>query len=262
MKNGSANFIKQKLKSIPLLGAALTRCSQVFLGAWARQRTKRNARHFNAFRRHVSSLPLHQGSAIFVKVGANDGLTLDPCSDLLVADERWKGLLIEPVPFLFSRLQANFGDSSRFQLEQVAVGPAGEYPFYYVDESAKAEFPDLPGHFDQLGSFDKDHIAKHFGDLLAKHVRYVSIRAEPLNDILARHGIAECDLLHVDTEGFDFKVLSTLDFSMVKPKSIYVEHKHLSRSERRSLLKMLKAHSYEVRDCGGDYFALLKAATR
>ena len=59
---------------------------------------------------------------MFVKVGAHDGITGDPCSDILLANTQWKGLLIEPVPYNFERLKANFQDSQRFCLEQVAVG--------------------------------------------------------------------------------------------------------------------------------------------
>jgi hypothetical protein len=35
---------------------------------------------------------------VFVKIGANDGVTGDPCSDILLANLNWRGLLIEPVP--------------------------------------------------------------------------------------------------------------------------------------------------------------------
>jgi len=35
-----------------------------------------------------------------------------------------------------------------------------------------------------------------------------------------------------------------------------VEHKHLGADDRAAMLRLLKAHGYTVRDCGGDFFAL------
>ena len=113
-------------------------------------------------RRYCSCLPQVVPEPAFVKVGANDGITGDPCSDILLSNKRWKGLLIEPVPYCFDRLRATFHDGQRFFLEQVAIGAtAGEATFYYVDQKALESMPNLPSRFDQLGSFDKSHIVKH-----------------------------------------------------------------------------------------------------
>jgi FkbM family methyltransferase len=257
-----ASCIRQKIKAIPFVGAFLIKSNRLFIKVWREQhvfgKENRMAGNLKAFRKLVASYPTHRNNPVFVKVGANDGLTGDPCSDILVTDSRWKGLLIEPVPFLFSRLQENFADEERFKLDQVAVGPKGEAHFYYIDSSAKSAHPELPDWYDQIGSFDKSHIPKHFGNKLDKYVRRISLKSEPLSEILDRHGIVDCDLLHIDTEGFDFKVISTLDFSAVKPGLIFIEHKHLPHNERMSLLKLLESQSYVVRDCGSDYFAVIR----
>jgi hypothetical protein len=80
---------------------------------------------------------------LFVKVGANDGMTGDPCSDILLANN--KGLLVEPVPYSFDRLKVNFHDSKRFSLELIAIGStAGKKSFYDVDQAAYDVMPDLP----------------------------------------------------------------------------------------------------------------------
>ena len=46
----------------------------------------------------------------FVKVGANDGLTGDPCGDAFLSGATWSGLLIEPVPFLARKLATVYSD--------------------------------------------------------------------------------------------------------------------------------------------------------
>lgn len=58
----------------------------------------------------------------FVKVGANDGITGDPCSDYFLRNQNWRGLLIEPVGYCVEKLKAIYNDDSRFIVEQRAIG--------------------------------------------------------------------------------------------------------------------------------------------
>ncbi|NJK35135.1 MAG: FkbM family methyltransferase [Oscillatoriales cyanobacterium SM2_2_1] len=215
------------------------------------------------FRLFCSQLPQTMPNPIFVKVGANDGITGDPCSDILIADTRWRGLLIEPVPYCFARLRQNFSDSARFALEQVAVGPrAAQSTFYWVGEEARELCADLPNWFDQLGSFDRQHILKHLNGILEPFIIELQVEVLPLSEILQGNQIQDCHLLHIDAEGHDYQVLRTLDFSLTRPVAIFIEHKHLGDSERSELLGLLYAHRYLVRDCGGDYFAIDKKANK
>src|SRR5262249_59030637 len=88
----------------------------------ARLRQQRLRAASAQIRHYCAVLPTLVAEPLFVKVGANDGVTGDPCSDILLATPQWRGILIEPVPYCFERLRANFSDSRRFILEQVAVG--------------------------------------------------------------------------------------------------------------------------------------------
>src|SRR3984885_2643342 len=95
------------------------------------------AREVAGFRRYCLRLSRVVPEPVFVKIGANDGVSGDPISDILLANANWRGLLIEPVPHCFDRLKANFHDAHRFCLEQVAIGAtAGQARFYYVDAKA------------------------------------------------------------------------------------------------------------------------------
>jgi FkbM family methyltransferase len=194
---------------------------------------------------------------VFVKVGANDGITGDPLSDVLLANAKWKGLLIEPVPYCFDRLQKVFHDAERFTLEQVAIGEAvGKSTFYYVDEKAVESIPNLPSWYDQLGSFDKNHILKHLDGALAPFIVEHDVEVLPLSDVLTRNGIRDVHLLHIDTEGYDYEVLKTLDLAKQSPTAIFIEHKHLPAAKKTEMGSLLRKHGYSVHDCGSDYFAV------
>ncbi len=250
--------LKAAIKSAPLLHGVLL----PYVDLLRRSRNALQRREINRFRKHCLSLSTLQ-EAVFVKVGANDGVTGDPCSDILLSHPAWKGLLIEPVPYCFERLKENFGDAKRFSLEQVAIGKAaGKAPFYFVDQNALKSLPDLPFFFDQLGSFDRNHILKHLDSTLEPFIIERDVEVCTLSDVLRRNGIRDLHLLHIDAEGYDYEILKTLDFAVYAPTLILIEHKHLSDVDRGELRRMLCENGYSVRDCGADYFALNEKAYR
>ncbi len=208
---------------------------------------------------YCARLPDFVAEPVFVKVGAHDGITGDPVSDVLLGHEKWKGLLIEPVPVIFDRLRKNFSDSRRFILERVAIGAhRGKATFYYVDGKAIDSLPDLPFWYDQLGSFDRDHILKHFDGVLSPFVLECSVEVRPLSEVLEKNGIRDVHLLHIDAEGYDYEVLKTIDLSSAAPAAILLEHQNLSGGDKRELVQHLRRHGYSVDDCGGDFFAVHK----
>ena len=196
---------------------------------------------------------------VFVKVGANDGVSGDPCARLFLENSEWRGLLVEPVPYLAEKLGNIYSDKKRFTIEQVAIGGRRTQAcFYYVREDANREIKDLPSHFDMLGSFDRQHIIDHFDGVLEPYIVEVLIDVETLAELLDRNGVTQVDLLQVDTEGFDWEVLQSLDFQRVKPKAIYIEHKHLTSESRADMRKLLTRHNYSIYDCGNDFFAFVE----
>jgi FkbM family methyltransferase len=236
----------------------------------ARRRTRRDARRRERQRREAEfdrrvralcrELPKRVSRPFFVKVGAHDGVTADPCSDALLENRAWRGLLIEPVPYCFERLRRSYADERRFRLEPVAIGVrSGSAPFYYADEKAREQLPDLPAWYDQLGSFDRDHLLRHLPGIAPFVVeREVEVRTLP--EVLERNGVREVHLLHVDAEGQDLAILRTLDFRRWKPLALLVEHALLSEAERGELDALLADAGYAVEDSGRDYLATLPGA--
>ena len=251
--------IRAAIKSTPFLYKTLLPCVNLF----RRARGARYRSETDRFRKHCFNLSGFVPEPVFVKVGANDGITRDPCSDILLGNTTWKGLLIEPVPYCFKRLRENFWDSRRFSLEQVAIGAApGRTTFYYVDQEAIKSQPGLPSWYDQLGSFDRNHILKHLNGALEPFIVECEVEVCTLSEVLRRNGIRDLHLLHIDTEGHDYEVLKTLDLAKHAPVMIFVEHKHLPNTQKAEMLQLLLENGYSVRDCGGDYFALNEEANK
>ena len=194
---------------------------------------------------------------VFVKVGANDGITGDPCGDIFLKNVKWSGLLIEPVPYLFEKLQLIYDDHDRFAFEQVAIGSvSGIKTFFYVSKNAKEALPNLPSWYDQIGSFDRSHIIKHLNGILEPFIVETKVNVRHLNEVLVKNNVSRIDILHVDTEGYDLEILKTFEFSALTPLAIFIEHEHLSNHDKIKMLTILKSNGYVVRDCGTDFFAM------
>lgn len=203
--------------------------------------------------------------AFFVQVGSNDGLHGDPIRDLVLSHAGWRGIFIEPVPFLFERLRANYAAADRFVFENVAIGTVhGVRKFYYLSERAAELGRALPVWHDQLGSFDKHHVAAclegwlhpSIADRLGAYIVEDDIACEPLQHVLDRHGVAAIDLIHIDTEGFDYQVLLQVDFRRYRPKAILFEQKHLSALESRKAFGLLRRFGYRLFSFPPDVLAI------
>lgn len=206
-------------------------------------------------------LVVGEGPAQLVQVGSNDGKTGDPLYPLFEKHPAWRGLLVEPIPYIYTKLKANYPDENRFDLANVAVGAKGNMPFYYVDKAAIKDLPDLPYWYDQLGSFDWGHIVKELDGMLAPYIRSMAVESLPLSTLLDQYRITSIDVLHIDAEGYDWKVLRQLDLTRFKPTFILCEHHHLRLEERAEALAFLAA-DYEVLRVGIDWLAVRKDIDR
>lgn len=212
------------------------------------------------FTRAVVDLGRESPAPFFVKVGAHDGLTGDPCGPILLHEQKWRGLLIEPVPHFAVQLQERFSDASRFTVAQLAVGEErGATSFYFVSKEAEQKIQDLPAWYDQLSSLNRLHIEKQLGSDIKPFIEHVEVAVKPLSQILKELNVSTVDLLQIDTEGHDLVVLRTLDFSHYRPKVIFIEYKHLSKEHTCALRRLLTSEGYSVKDCGGDFFAMRKS---
>lgn len=239
--------IKESLRSVPLVyGAA----------KWVYRRFRKSDPTIqDRILKAVGGKP----TVFFVQVGSNDGLQGDPIHDLIVSRNGWRGVFIEPIDFLFQRLRKNYGEADRFVFENVAISTEkGSKTFYYVSEKAKSEL-DLPYWHDQLGSFDKAHITNLLGDQMAPYIVEEEVECLPLQDVLDRNRVAEIDLLHIDTEGFDYKVLAQLDLKRYRPSAILFEHHLLSDDEFVKARELLRGTGYRLLQYGNDTLAIRRS---
>lgn len=191
----------------------------------------------------------------FVQVGANNGVRADPLY-AYIREFHWEGILVEPVPELFAQLRETYADEPQLRFEQVAIGSEGGLmPFFSVREASG-----VPDEVQGLGSFRRDIILAHKPGVpnIETLLEEITVPVIPLRALLERHGVGRIDLLQLDTEGYDYEVLKTLDFDTLKPAIIQFEHVHLTSAEWREACNLLASQGYRLAQAGRDTVAYLQ----
>jgi FkbM family methyltransferase len=235
--------LKKLFKQIPVLGPSAVWASSRLKGTWRMDP------------RNWLPILIPEADAQVVQIGSNDGRTDDPIYQLLLKRKSWKALFVEPVPYLYERLKRSHPADLRFHYENSAINDGSNATFYWVDESAAQQISGLPEWHDQLGSFDRQHIVKHLDGILEPFIISHDISGITLRHLFEKHAIRKIDLLHIDTEGHDYKVLSQLDLTVLAPSIILFEHKHLASGEREKSIQHLAGH-YQMFDLGSDFLAV------
>jgi len=194
----------------------------------------------------------------FAQIGSNDGVRGDPLRRLVLANPEWTGVFAEPVPELFARLRRNYPDAGRLRFQQFAVAAkTGRRSLFTVSARASDALGGrLPSWYDQLGSFDAEHLVAHLGERIRPFLVAHPVECVSLAELLARSGLGPVDLLHVDAEGSDDEVVAQLDLAAHPPSVVLFEHAHLRPAARRELAERLRSAGYRLSRHGGDTLAL------
>jgi FkbM family methyltransferase len=201
---------------------------------------------------------LFQGkSIVLVKIGSNDGVQGDPLRDLIQQNPQWIVLFIEPIKAVYERLIRNYPSGGVYRFENVAIADQpGTKPFYYVSDAIKQEMPSTPWWYDQLGSFDRNHIIKH-GTTFEPFIVTEEVRCETLAAILDKHDLtSRVDVIHIDTEGYDYEILKQLDLSSSKLRVVLYEYQHLIEADAAAAEAFLQAAGYTIKRYWPDTLAI------
>lgn len=178
----------------------------------------------------------------FVQVGANDGERADDLRPLVLR-YHLRGLLIEPLPDMYERLQANYASEPQLEFANAAAtredGPVSLFRY-----SSDAPVGDSAHG---MASFDESKIrrlAKDWG-LDDRFVEEVRVRGATLRSLLDEHGVEAVSLLMVDTEGFDLEVIRMALECGLRPTLVKYEFAWLSLEDRKESCRLLAAHGYQ-----------------
>ena len=200
---------------------------------------------FHTFHEVSKLSPMYNSpNFFFIQIGANDGKTGDPIHKM-VMDYQWTGILVEPIKGYFEMLQKTYEGNKNLSFENVAIGEKNQQKkIYRIKESGKH----LPKGLQGIASFNKNVLLKH-NFVLPDFETYVTeetVTCITLKDLLMKYGVEKIDLLCIDTEGYEYKIIQQLDTVSVKPSIIFYEHKHLNEEDKRNCETYLHGLGYEI----------------
>jgi FkbM family methyltransferase len=183
-----------------------------------------------------------------VQIGANDGKRHDPYRSLIETNH-FSGVLVEPIPEVYKKLVSNYKDQPQLHFENSAIGPnKGEMALYMLR--------DTNGQTDELSvfaSFNEDEVLKYKKRTKQElSVESITVPVITFANLLEKHCIESVSLLAIDTEGFDYQILKSIDLNKIRPQIIEFEHSHLSAADETECHRLLMSNGYELHRFFGD----------
>ena len=180
----------------------------------------------------------HQINTI-IQIGANDGVRFDSLNKES-KKHMPKVILVEPIKSNFEELKINYDKQDNIFFENSAISVDDEINYLYkVKESALNKYDE---HIIGLTSFNKSHLIKHGvkkRDIITEKVSTISI-----THLLKKYKINQFDLLFIDAEGYDGKILNDfLNNCKIRPFIIF-EYVHVEHSILQKVLNKLIEKEY------------------
>lgn len=210
--------------------------------SWILPRSLRGSYEASPLAERLHRFALAHDTVFFVQIGAHEGRAGDPIS-LYIKRDGWQGLLVEPVRELFERLRDHYRDLDGLAFENVAVAEEdGSRPFFRLVDAAG----DVYELADSLGSLDRSVLLSHEEQVpgIEDFVEEIEVPCSSFDTLLRRHEIEHIDLLHLDTEGYDGRLLAAFPWDRLAPQVVIYEHAHLADDERRATEQMLRRRGY------------------
>jgi FkbM family methyltransferase len=169
-------------------------------------------------------------------MGAADGLLHDPYREFII-QKNMRGMLVEPLPFQYAKLQRNYSHKRGVTFVQCAVSyPPQKMELFILREAFLATLPNREMLALQASTSRTRFIEslKQCGVPDAEeHVVSIQVPGCTVEQLMAQNNLAWCDCLFLDLEGYEPNVLLNMDYVRIKPKLIAYENIHLGeRSEQ------------------------------
>jgi FkbM family methyltransferase len=196
-----------------------------------------------------------------VQVGANDGVINDPLFPVMSQfPDRTDIILIEPQKVLLEPLRTNYSFHPNPIIHNGAIGPAGNLRLYgvrrefwkNVTASYARGWPDYRAPTG-IVSTDREKVAswaERYLDIdvpVEYAIETSDVDSLPLTAVLDKYSWAHnIDVLQIDAEGFDDKVIYQSSVEHTQPKLISFEAKFITGARYDELVAYLGTHGYRV----------------
>jgi FkbM family methyltransferase len=143
-----------------------------------------------------------------------------------------RGLVVEPQASVLPTLQASYAAYPQVRVVNAAVADANGTRDFYTTVGAPS----------RKASFFKPQLLKH--GIPEHQIQSVPVRCATVATLLQEHGLARCDLLQIDAEGYDYQIIQSVDFRAVQPLVVRFEQVHLTSQASDHCVELLASHGF------------------
>ncbi len=158
--------------------------------------------------------------------------TLEDPIHPLVEQFGLRGLVVEPQASVLPTLQASYAAHPQVRVVNAAVADADETRDFFTTVGGPT----------RKASFFKPQLLKH--GIPEREIQSVPVRCVTIASLLREHGLARCDLLQIDAEGYDYQIIRSIDFRAVQPLIVRFEQVHLTDDACNHCIELLASHGF------------------
>ena len=174
-----------------------------------------------------------------IQIGANDGKRFDPLNKYLNKYET-KTIFVEPIKEHFEKLKKNYLGKKNCIFENSAISDFdGFTEIFKVNENNLNLYDD---HIAGISSFEKNHLIKH--NVKSKHISSDKVNTLTIKSLMEKHHINNFDLLFIDVEGHEGKIILNFFHSINLRPIIIFEYIHIENTIFDKLIKELDLRNY------------------
>jgi FkbM family methyltransferase len=176
------------------------------------------------------------GGGFFVEAGAHDGLTQSNTARLSAA--KWSGLLVEPSPTAFRKLQENRPECILANVALVEKDNMLSLTGTFSEGSLMGSaHPDYRYRTPTLNATFFSKVAKklRLAVGLKANIITIEVRAKTLDRLVQDHAIESIDILVLDIEGLELEALRGFGFRP-RPRVIIIETRYELAAEINNLM--------------------------
>jgi FkbM family methyltransferase len=175
---------------------------------------------------------------IVVQIGANRGY--DELTDLIKNIKVDKLVLVEPMSKFNDSLLKCYNHIENLFIENVAitddVNKKKEYFYLHEKMDDNVEQASLlKSHINKVFNRPEYLIDKSYDDQLLE----VEIECSTINNLFDKYNLTDINILFIDAEGLDDRIIKSVDFSRFNIEKIYYENMHIDNFEISNFLNKM-----------------------
>ena len=187
-----------------------------------------------------------KGEKLFsLNIGAMDGVLFDELIGYSTS-YNFKGLYVEPIPYLFERLKNNIGEDGNL-FENAAISEEnGTIKMMTIDQEAIDSGKVHPCFYGMSAVYPPKNGLSSDGDkdVVEQYGKIIDVPCITLDTLLKKHNISSFDVLKIDAEGHDYQIFKQLNLGVYRPKVIRLEWVNLDKEQQKNILDIFTNNNY------------------